>query len=385
MTVAENVSVAAASEDAELLALAKAHGTPLYVYDLPRLRRRIHDLRAAFSSAGTTLYFATMANDRLPVLRLLAESGLGACINSMPHLELAMEAGFSAGRIQFTSTGMTHADMGVLQDLRIRANLDSLAQLETWFALGAIEGGLRVNAAALGRGLKSDRIGVDATAVPDAVALARGKRLAGLHIYVGTNFQHPDDMLPTLDAFFELAATVPELQYVNIGGGIGIDYARQGTDFDINAYGAGVGRLAKRLRASHGEHVSVIVEPGRGLAAQCGTFLTSVTDVKMLSGQRFASVDGSVAIFPRPFHHPETPHHVRLVSRANSNFSTPTLVVGRTTFSRDILGTAPLPPDLRPGDVIAFDDAGAYSQSMMSRFLGQPEPQAVFVDGEADM
>jgi diaminopimelate decarboxylase len=64
----------------------------------------------------------------------------------------------------------------------------------------------------------------------------------------------------------------------------------------------------------------------------------------------------------------------------NGKGAVKTLVVGRTTFSRDILGTALLSPDLRIGDLLALDDAGAYSQSMASRFLGQPEPYSVFVE-----
>ncbi|MFL6253777.1 MAG: diaminopimelate decarboxylase family protein [Pyrinomonadaceae bacterium] len=378
--------VDAGASDAKLSALALEHGTPLYVYDLLRLRARVAELRDALASAEARLFFATMANDCPQVLRLLAGAEVGACVNSIPHLRLAREAGFPTQRIQFTSTGIARADMRLLQAAGIRTNLDSLLQLEVWFGLGAREAGLRVNASSLGRGRNADRIGIDAAEVEKAVAAAThfGCSLTGLHIYLGTNFQHHDEMLPTLESFFDLAASVSGLRYLNIGGGIGINYRHEGPSFDVYAFGRGVEQYARSLRARLKRHVEIIVEPGRGLTAECGTFVTSVTDIKELGERRFAAVDGSIAVFPRPFHHPETPHRIRKLDAARepvpNDEYTDTLIVGRTTFSRDILGSASLPKNIRIGDLIAFDDAGSYSQSMASRFLGQPEPQVAFLD-----
>lgn len=374
--------------DPELIQLAREHGTPLYVYDLRRVRTRVAELREALAAARATLYFATMANDRLPVLRLLASLGLGACVNSIPHLQLALDAGFTADAIQSTSTGVTGDDMRLLQAKRIRTNLDSISQLAAWFESGGPDAGIRVNAASLGRSRSSDRIGIEAAELGAASDLANkfNRRLAGLHIYVGTNFQQPDEMLPTLAAFFDVAARLGSLSYVNIGGGIGVDYQHRGSGFDVGNFGASVAELANQLRTRLGRDVEVIVEPGRAMVAACGSFVTAVTDVKVLAGQRFAAVDSSIAVFPRPLHHPEDPHRIRPLSRPDGARLTAercskTTIVGRTTFSRDILGSATLSDDLRIGDLLVLDDAGAYAQSMASRFLGQPEPAAVFADG----
>lgn len=372
-------------DDRGIAALASQHGTPLYVYDLDRLRTRTTELWRALAAAHATLFFATMANDRVPVLRFLAKLGLGACVNSIPHLDLAIECGFSIERVQFTSTGLTRDDMCALQERGIKCNVDSLAQLESWFDLGGVEAGVRINAASIGRGLPKDRIGIEADQVSEAAALAAtcGGILNGLHIYVGTNFQYPGEMLPTLDGFFDLAASVETLSYVNIGGGIGINYKHEGPEFDVSEFGREIAKYALKLRHRLDRNIDVIVEPGRGLAASCGTFVTAVTDVKWLEGRRFAAVDGSVAVFPRPFHHPDSPHHIRqlrmVVGTEHGGMPLETIIVGRTTFSRDILGLMRLPEDLRIGDLLALADAGAYSQSMASRFLGQREPKMVFL------
>lgn len=386
MTLLEAKRTIAADLDAILESLARHHGTPLYVYDLHRLAERVGELRSAFAAADARLYFASMANDRVQVLASLARLGVGACVNSIPHLRLALDAGFDAGNVQFTSTGISREDMRALLAYGVRVNLDSVQQLETWAGLGGVEAGLRINAASLGRRPVADRIGIDARELGEACAM--GDRIGccvnGVHVYVGTNFQRAEEMIPTLDAFFELAVSMTSLEYLNIGGGIGVDYAHAGPGFDLAAFAASVAGLAVRLRERRGRGFALLFEPGRGLAADCGTFITSVTDVKALRGELFVAVDGSIAVFPRPFHHPDTPHRVRRLDAApiDAEDACPlrdVVVVGRTTFSKDILGRARVAGEIGPGDLLAFDDAGAYSQSMSSHFLGQPEPSAVYL------
>lgn len=370
-------------DDGEIAQLARRRGTPLYIYDLARLRQRIASLREALDGANATLFFATMANDRIPVLKLMAALRLGACVNSLPHLALASECGFAGESIQFTSTGVPEDDMRLLQKGSIRCNLDSISQLKMWCKLGAAQAGIRVNASSIGRGLPEDRIGIEASqiATAEAVAAESGAELSGLHIYVGTNFQRPADMLPTLEGFFDMAANLKSLSYLNIGGGIGVNYRHDGPEFDIQEFGCGIRRLSERLCRHRGRDIEIIVEPGRGLVADCGTFVTAVTDVKYLGNRSYAAVDASIAVFPRPFHHPDSPHHIRKLGETAPTAATgggEFLVVGRTTFSRDILGSMSA-RSLAAGDLLALADAGAYSQSMASRFLGQPEPEVAFV------
>ena len=355
--------------------------TPYYLYDLERLRRRVEEFHAAFAATEHSLFFATMANDCQSVLQTLAAMNVGACVNSQAHLELARSAGFT--QVQFTSTALRADDMERLLETTTPVNLDSLGQLRAWGGLGGTHAGLRINAASLGAGRPRDRIGVAAAEALGLRDTARevGVQVNGLHVYVGTNLRHHDEALPTIAALFELAERLPELEYLNLGGGVGVNYARRGPDFDVVAYGAGISHLWESLCRQRGRPIRLVIEPGRGLVASCGAFFTRITDIKRLDGQRFAGVDGSIAIFPRPFHHPDSPHHIELAEprQAQGSEFVEFQIVGRTTFSRDILGTARLPADLAPGDLLVFRDAGAYSQSMRSRFLGQREPEILCV------
>ena len=174
---------------------------------------------------------------------------------------------------------------------------------------------------------------------------------------------------------FELAQLYPDLEYVNIGGGIGVDYSHEAQPFDYETFGAEVCTMAREAVNKRGRPLSLLFEPGRSLVAGSGIFVTRVTDTKWLGDKRFVVVDASVSLFPRPFHHPGSYHRVQVLDEpAGSGEMVVSSVVGRTTFSRDILGVCSLSADLRIGSYLAFEDAGAYCESMTSRFLGQREP-----------
>jgi diaminopimelate decarboxylase len=369
------------SAPADVARAAELFGTPLFYYSLGTLRQQIGRLRDAVSGYPVRLLFATMANDRPEILRAIAREGVGACVNSIPHLQRALEHGFSRSVIQFTSCGLPVADMTYLQSLNIPANLDSPSQIRAWCsqARGAVVGA-RVNAASLaGSSARPDRIGMDLEDFQRArdIAQSLGGRVNGAHVYAGTNFQMPSEMLPILRGLFALAQQHPDLDYVNIGGGIGVDYSHTKAPFDYETFGAQVCALAHEAATRRGRPLSVVFEPGRSLVASSGRFITRVTDVKTLRGTRFVVVDASVSVFPRPYHHPETPHRVQALGMPDGEGDlVPSTIAGRTTFSRDILGQCPLPAAIDVGALLAFDDAGAYCESMTSRFLGQSDPSS---------
>lgn len=366
----------------DLLELVKSYSTPFYVYDLATLRRQCKEFENAFPYPWFQLFFATMANDRKVVLQDLAGLEVGACVNSIPHLELALESGFLTKRIQFTSTGVSKPDMKHLLSHGVRLNADSVNQLEQWASLGGREVGLRVNAACLSIERPADRIGMSLEDISLAHSSARshGLKISGLHVYIGTNLQSHEQLLPTIDNLFRFAEQFDDLEYINIGGGVGVNYQHKDPKFDLGAYGRAIASYHSRLTQEIGRSLEIIVEPGRKLTASCGKMITKITDIKYLHGRRYVTVDASVAIFPRPFHHPESTHNVWLLAAEQDKVScssSEAVVVGRTTFSRDILGVTMLADNIEIDDVLVFDDAGSYSQSMETRFLGQPVPVIV--------
>src|SRR5437773_713569 len=123
-----------------------------------------------------------------------------------------------------SSCGLPVDDMNYLQALGIPANLDSPSQIEAWCRLkrGMVVGA-RVNAASLNSASPQDRIGVDLASFKRAREIAKSLdgRVNGVHVYAGTNFQSAQEILPTIRVLFDLVRCYDDLDYVNIGGGIG--------------------------------------------------------------------------------------------------------------------------------------------------------------------
>lgn len=365
--------------DNDLRSLATRLGSPLYVYSRDTLVQNIAAFRRFLRWPKFHLLFATMANPSEEMLSIIFQENVGACVNSQKHLTLCLDLGCPNHMIQFTSTGMTQGDMCFLIKNNIACNADSQKQAESWFKLSGRRIGLRVNAASLNpTELNPDRLGICSKELPEVVHTleSSGGMVDGLHVYLGTNFLNCEVMLRTLESFLGLAHGIPNLRYVNIGGGVGVDYGHRGAEFPLERFGQGIDQMLEDL----GRDITLYFEPGRSLVAKAGSFIVTVTDVKCLSGKRYVCVDGSVAQFPRPLHHPETPHKVRVLSKRYESPLHPASVVGRTTFSRDVLAPdAQLPTDVEVGDFLVFEDAGAYCSSMASRFLGQPEVTGVVV------
>src|SRR5205807_1378880 len=137
-------------------------------------------------------------------------------------------------------------DLKILKELGVTVNLDSLQQLETWFKIGACTAALRINAGAMSNDGRADRIGISPSGLPIAFEIAKrfGGTIQGLHVYVGTNFRSHKNMMPTLRKFFELFAGVDGIRYLNIGGGLGVDYSHSGESFDAVAFGEEVRQLS---------------------------------------------------------------------------------------------------------------------------------------------
>ena len=360
---------------------AVEHKTPYYQYNLAVLRRRIEEFCRSFSADSFQLLYATMANDNVEILREISSCNVGACVNSLHHLDLVASLGFNPSLIQFTSTCIPREVMSVLQQRDIRANLDSLSQIAQWLEMSpSSDFGLRINASSLKGFTEGDRIGVHVFEIPQAISLANAyhAKLIGLHVYVGTNFQSPDLILPTLRALFDKASSVPTLEYINIGGGVGIDYQHTDREFNIDMFGREVSSMRATLAHRMNKDIHLFFEPGRSLIAEAGVFVVTIIDVKRLNEVVYVGVDASIAIFPRPFHHPESVHCVRRLNRVTCASLTNVVIVGQTTFSKDILAKCKLPNDLAVGDTLEFSDAGAYCQSMQSRFLGQATPQSFY-------
>lgn len=363
--------------------LLSRFGSPLYVYELAAVREAYRQLLAAFPYAPTEIHYAIVCNKNRAIVQALHALGAGVHANTPGDAFAALEAGVPADRLVYSGTNLDRADLDFLLARGIRLNLDSLDQLHDAASRAAeVPGralGLRV---LIDEPDRPNRIGVAPGELPRAVALAgaAGLRLTGLHMYAGTNNRSLARFEACLQRLIAASEALPDLQFLDVGGGYGVAYREGQTPLDLGALGAAVAAQLEALSARRGRRITLVVEPGRTLVARAGTLYTTVVSVKERGGRRYVGVDSTVGnIVVESVYHPY--HRIEAVTAAGGPLDLPTDICGNTTHSRDFLGRDLRLPALRPGDVLALRDVGAYGYAMSSHFLNRPRPAEVVLDG----
>ncbi|MDD7967219.1 aldolase/citrate lyase family protein [Actinomycetospora lemnae] len=258
---------------------------------------------------------------------------------------------------------------------------------------------LRVNlagpfpAATIAMAGRPTQFGIDESDLADAVAAATtlpGIRLAGFHLHSLSNNLDPATHLAMLGHYRDVVLGWEErfgvrAEVVDVGGGIGVDYAALDSPFDWPAFCAG---LAELLTTFPEHWREIDFECGRFLVARCGVYAAEVLDVKHTHGHAYALLRGGTHHFrlPASWQHSH-PFHVVPVDDWPAGRPRPEVageevtVCGELCTPKDTLARAPV-ERLRAGDVVVFEAAGAYGWDISHHdFLRHPHPQRVFLSG----
>ncbi len=375
----------------ELLSQASV-GTPAYFYDLDGISAAALALKGALEERDHLIAYAVKANSAGSIVRTLGALGIGACLVSGGELLVASGAGISPGHMVMNGVAKSDAEL----DLAISRGLlgiqaESLEELDRIAARAAAQGRRARVALRINPGVEIDSHSHIATG-HDAAKFGIPRRDAGLAFEridrhaeslncVGIS-THVGSMLSAPDAYVKSARTVCELaqsrlsdggslEYINFGGGFGVDYGSGQT-----APLAEFARAALRLAEQCGlEGLKLVVEPGRSLVAPHGVLVSRVVQSKQGRERRWLMIDAGMNDLLRPALYGAL-HRIEPLDRAPAG--TEWRVVGPICESSDDFGTH------RIGDVpgaVAIRDVGAYGFCMASEYNGRPMPAEVFVQG----
>jgi len=357
---------------------------PVYVYNKARIFEQCRRLNN-IPYANKSIHFASMANANAEFLTLVKAEGLNIFVNSKKHLQLAETIGFQPSQIIYTASSLSFETLDSLHAKGIAVNLDSENQLEYWVAnYPETPVGLRFNISS-DKAIRSragyfigdkSRLGVDAADIPVELK----KHINGLHIYVGTDIMDVDYFLHFYELLSEKAAGFPNLEYLDLGGGFGI--SDEG-DFDFDAFGNTLTELMAGLSAKLGKNIRLILEPGRIVGADSAYFLARVLDIKRRGDKNIIILDASTAQFPRPLIYPDESHHPLKIFNPEGEHkpgnTAKSMVVASSTYSRDIFNAEIDLPDVKPGDIAVFGNAGSYCSSMFTEFLGYEKAKEILI------
>ena len=378
-------------------ALVEAHGTPLYVYSAEQMAQRFGLFDAAFAGRGHTICYAVKANSSLAILRLLGRLGAGFDIVSGGELERVRKAHRPAlRRVVFSGVGKLvwemdaalHADI-LLFNVESEAELYLLAERAEKMGKRA-RFALRVNPDVfaethpyISTGLSEHKFGIDikvARGIYKKAAKLKWLDAAGVSVHIGSQIRKVD---PFAAALARVAGLIGELRkdghdirYVDAGGGLGIDYGTATFDpaRQVEKYAAA---LTKGLA---GETAHLLLEPGRFIVAQAGALVTRVLYVKKNGAKTFVITDAGMNDLIRPsLYHAH--HEILPVKQAGKARVAKVDVVGPVCESGDFFARDREMAPVRPGELVALLDAGAYGMSLTSNYNTRPRPAEVLVDG----
>lgn len=390
------------ADQVSLAEIAETVGTPAYVYVKGYLAARFRALEAALAPRGADICYAVKANANLGVLRCFAELGAGFDIVSAGELERVLHAGGRADRVVFSGVGKRIDEIDLALKHGIRCfNVESAAELDRLAARARLLGriapvSIRVNPDVdaqthpyISTGLKSNKFGVPREQALSLYQRAAGEpsvKLLGIDCHIGSQITEPTPLLESLDNLLalldELRRRGIELEHIDLGGGLGVDYHNGGTDpdaggFDAAAYGAALNR------ALAGRPQRLVLEPGRYLVANAGVLLTRVEYLKRddSAGRGFAVVDAAMNDLIRPALYQAWHDVVPVQTPPPDGTEALWDVVGPVCESADFLARE-RPLALAGNDLLAVCSAGAYGMVQSSNYNSRCRPPEVMVDGD---
>ena len=369
-----------------------AVGTPAYVYDLDAVAAAYRRVAAAFEPLGGRVLYAVKANANLAVLATLAGLGAGFDVVSGGELVRVLRAGGDPAATVFAGVGKTGEELALAVGHGVTVQVESADELDALQAVAArlerpASFAVRVNPdvevdthASIRTGHDEAKFGVPVGLAHELLArAARGGlpwcRPVGVHVHVGSQLPDPDGMAAGARVGLEVLeagrAAGLELDWLDVGGGLPIDYAG-GPALGPEPFATALAPLLA------GRDLRLAVEPGRALVARAGALVASVLYRKHRSAGRMLVVDTGMHHLLRPALY-QAVHRVRPLRAAP--LAGPTELVGPICESTDVLAAGADLPDLAPGDLVAVLDAGAYGMTMASNYNGQPRPAEIVVSG----
>jgi diaminopimelate decarboxylase len=372
-----------------LRSLAEAHGTPLYVLDLDRVRANYRRFADAFPDAH--VMYAAKAHTGRAVLETLLEAGADIECAAAGELRRAVAAGADPDTLQYTAVNPPDGDLDYAVELAAEnPGLTVTGGARDTFDRLADRGydgrvALRVNPG-IGTGHhekvatgKDAKFGVPADDAPAVAADLRDRfDFVGVHAHVGSGVlrEDLDDHVAAVARIADIARAVgtEDLEFVDVGGGFGVPYRPEEEPLDVT-------HVAERVREAVGDlGAQLKLEPGRYVVADAECILTRVNTVKETPAATVVGVDASLATLIRPAMF-DSYHPIRNVT-APDREPHPVSVGGPCCTSADVFCTDR--PIARPErtDLLAIGNAGAYGYELANQFHSQPRPAEVALDGE---
>ncbi len=375
-----------------LLSLVEKYDSPLYVYNADKIEEQYKRITGAFSSVKhLKINYAVKALSNVTILKLFHSFKAGLDTVSVQEVQLGLKAGFDPQDIIFTPNGVSLEEIEQAKDLGVQINIDNLSILEQFGQkYPKTPVCIRINPHIMAGGNSKisvghidSKFGISIHQLPHIhrVVENTGMLINGIHMHTGSDIYDVDAFLRATEILFNAAATFKDLEYIDFGSGFKVPYKEGDIQTDIEELGA---KLSKRFNAfckEVGKELTLMFEPGKFLVSEAGKFLVHVNVVKQTTSTVFASVDSGLNHFIRPMFY-DSYHHI--VNLSNPNGKERFYTVVGYICETDTFGSNRRINEIKEGDVLCFNNAGAYCFSMASNYNSRYKPAEVMVKNGKD-
>jgi diaminopimelate decarboxylase len=366
--------------------------TPFYFYDMDVLRATLDDVKKESEKYGYIIHYALKANSNTKLLNFISSYGFGADCVSGNEIERAIETGFKKTDIVFAGVGKSDKEIETALRTGIFCfNCESTAEIEVIDEIAnrlnkTAQIALRINPNVdaqthkyITTGIEENKFGLNLWELEEVVELITKQKnisLKGMHFHIGSQIKN-------MAAFKGLCARINELQewflnhninieIINVGGGLGIDYENPEIQPDFREYFSLFNELIEIL-----PNQKLHIEPGRSIIGQCGSLISKVLYIKNGRNTCFAIIDAGMTDLIRPALY--NAYH-KIENLTSSGTMEHYNVVGPICESSDSFGKYVELPESRRDDIFAIRSAGAYGETMASRYNLRDLAPSVFSD-----
>lgn len=371
--------------EATLLSIAQQEGHPVYVYDANKIEQQFSRLQNAFSGIEKLrINYACKALSNLSVLGLMKKMGSGLDTVSIQEVQMGIEAGFEPQDIIFTPNGVSLEEIERAAKIGVQINIDNLSILEQFGTKHPnIPVCIRINPHVMAGGNSNisvghidSKFGISIHQIPHVLRIVENTNMHinGVHMHTGSDILDIEVFLYAAEILFDTALQFKNLEFLDFGSGFKVPYREGDIETNIEELGEKLTERFHRFCKTYGSTLELAFEPGKFLVSQAGYFLVQVNAVKQTTSTVFAQVDSGFNHLIRPMLY-GSHHEIKNISKpeGKERFYT---VVGYICET-DTFGSNRKIAEIAEGDILAFQNAGAYCFSMASNYNSRFRPAEI--------
>ncbi len=362
-------------------------GTPVYVYNTAKMQLQYERLKNAFADSKVNIKYACKALTNLNVLKFFKKLGAGLDTVSIEEVELGIRAGFTPSEIIFTPNCVSFEEIKKAVDLKVMVNIDNISILEQFGHLygNSVPVCIRINPHIMAGGHShistghiDSKFGISVYQMRHVERVVKSSNIhvVGLQMHTGSDILDSDVFIRASEILFSAAEPFKELEFMDFGSGFKVAYKTDDITTDIEELGKKLAVRFNEFCKSYGKELELWFEPGKFLVSESGYFFVTTNVIKQTTATVFAGVNSGLNHLIRPMFY-DSYHHIMNVSNPSG---TPRIytVVGYICET-DTFGWDRKINEVREGDILAFQNAGAYGFTMASNYNSRLKPAEVLI------